>query len=490
MRKLSKGILWALGGLFGLAIIGMLGINLYVESAGTHARIERELSSALGTPVHMVSATVTPWSGLKINGIAVPQADGEGDFLKASSVAAFFQFWPLFHRQLIVDEIAVNQPQVAWIQSAGEKWRLPAEEKIAAVSVEKPPKPEVTAPEPAEKPVKTPFTVTVKHFRVNRGSFEFFDQKRKRLVSFADVKVDGSSSVATGAEGSATSNYVSLQDTVSLQNLRAPFRFVSGQLLLNDVSADLAGGTLGGGFALQTDEKRSPFTVDLKFTNVDLNQLLSEAGALSGQISGAATGWLDLYGHAGDPQSVGGSGYLTLVNGRMQQYELFQMLGQALQIPELTRLDLQQAQVGFRVGEGSVQVDEILMRSPNIKLTAHGDVRFDGALRLDARLTINQRISRQLPAFVETNFLPGEEPDTRYVDFAITGTVSKPRADLMDRILGRKIQKEVGALFQNIFGGKRKPDEKKKEKKAKGSATDMASPSPSATASPSPVTVE
>ena len=148
------------------------------------------------------------------------------------------------------------------------------------------------------------------------------------------------------------------------------------------------------------------------------------------------------------------------------------------------RLDLQQASADFRVGEGKVYVDELLLRSPNLKLIARGEVRLDSTLKLGARLVINERISRQLPAFVETNFQAGDEPGTRYIDFAVTGTLAKPKTDLLDRILGKKIQKEVGSIFQNIFGGKRKPEKKEKEKKPKSS------PAPSASPTSSPATAE
>lgn len=496
MRNLAKGFLIGLGAVLGLAALGTLAINLYVQSAAVQARLERELSAALHAPIHVERTTVTPWSGLKISGLTVPQAEGGGNFCEAKSFAAFFQLLPIFRRELIVDLVTLTEPKVEWRQTAGGKWRMPAEP--APAGAEKPPRPESPVPERVARHAKEPpFSVAVKRFRIERGAFDFFDAKGERVVTFGDVRVEGSSLTTAAAEGDSVCGKVAVRDAVFLENVRTPFRFAEGELRLQKVAADLASGTLAGAFALRTSEKHSPFTLDVKFDRIDLDRLLTESGAMPGQASGALAGWLDLYGQAGDQDSIAGRGRVVLSSGRVTQYEFFQMLGKALQIPELLLLDLQQAQADFAVSDGRVHLDELLLRTANLKLTARGDVRLDGLLKLDAQLTINQRISRQLPAFVEGNFRPGEEPDTRVIDFTLTGTLAKPRTDLMERILGRKLQKEVGALFQNIFGSKRKPDEKKKDKKSKPAGeeqlkTNASPPAPSPVASPpqTPATVE
>lgn len=484
VRPLAKGFLIGLGAVVALGGVGMLAINLYVQSSSTQARIEHEMSVALGTPVQMMRTTVTPWSGLKISGLTVPQPNGNGNFLEASSFAMSFQFLPLFRRQLVVDDVSLNQPKVTWLQNAAGKWRLPSEAREPAAPGEKLPPREIEPIQPAEPSAKTPrFTVNVKHLRIRDGSFQFFDAKETRALLFSAVNVDCPLLGAGAAQGIAHSAKVDFRDVLFLENLRASFHFAAGQLTLPEVSAQLAAGTLGGAFALQTDAKKSPFTADLHFAGLDINQLLTEAGGPAGCATGKLGGWLDLYGRAGDPDSVNGSGHLALTAG-VVQYEFFQLLGQALQIGDLLKMDLRQAEADFRIGDKRVEVDDAVLRSPNLKLSVHGAVGFDSQLKLEARLAINQTISRQLPAFIEANFQPGEEPDTRSIDFVITGTAGRPRTDLMDRILGRKIQKEVGSLFQSIFGGKNKP-KAKKGKPSTSETTAAPAPAPSAAAVPS-----
>ena len=126
MRKLLKGFLAFFGVLLALALVAVLALNLYVQSAGTQKRIEHALSGALKVPVHLTSTIVTPWSGLKATGIAIPQLPpATGNFLEAGGVTAHFNWMPLLHHQLVATDVTLEQPRVTWYQSPGGRWELP-----------------------------------------------------------------------------------------------------------------------------------------------------------------------------------------------------------------------------------------------------------------------------------------------------------------------------------------------------------------------------
>ena len=63
----------ALGALIGLGAVVLLGVNLYVQSQGAQAKIQQELSRSLGVPLKIRSMSVTPWGGLELSGITIPQ---------------------------------------------------------------------------------------------------------------------------------------------------------------------------------------------------------------------------------------------------------------------------------------------------------------------------------------------------------------------------------------------------------------------------------
>jgi uncharacterized protein involved in outer membrane biogenesis len=92
--------------------IALLAVNLYVQSKGTQARIERELSERLGTSLRIRRISVTPWWGLKLTGITMPQMDSSapGNFLQADTFRLRIRIASLFSRRLVIKEVSLINP--------------------------------------------------------------------------------------------------------------------------------------------------------------------------------------------------------------------------------------------------------------------------------------------------------------------------------------------------------------------------------------------
>jgi len=247
--------------------------------------------------------------------------------------------------------------------------------------------------------------------------------------------------------------------------------------VLPQIRAEIASGRLDGQFNLRTEAEGSPFSVEAAFTNVDLNRLVVDGGGMPGQAGGKIGATIRLSGESANTDTITGGGRMTIENAAIRQYELLQVLGNALQIPELARLEVQQGEMNYRVGDSKVFIDQLTLQSPNLKLSATGKVKFNGRLDLQARLTLNERLSRQLPGFIEANFSRVENSTDRYVDFKVTGPMDKPKTNLVEQIIGKRYEDQAVGLLKDIFGiGSKKPDQKKP-------ATRATSPTPS----PSPV---
>ena len=117
----------ALGALIGLGAVVLLGVNLYVQSQGAQGKIQQELTRSLGVPLKIRSMSVTPWGGLELSGITIPQTVSVGpkDFLKARTFRLRVRFLSLFSRRLVIKEVSLVAPRVVWPQNTEGKWRLP-----------------------------------------------------------------------------------------------------------------------------------------------------------------------------------------------------------------------------------------------------------------------------------------------------------------------------------------------------------------------------
>ena len=510
MIKVSRILLIALGTILGMAVLILIGANLYVQSKGMQARIQQELSQRLDTPIQVRRISVTPWAGLKLSGITIPQTQPgvPSDFLTAKTFRLRIRFSSLFAQRLVIKEISLINPDVVWAQNADGKWRLPSrppspEKKVAASApvaepvVEQPlvpgveATPEVLAATQIETKAAS-FTPEIQRVKLMRGRFRFLDQKLKGVATFDQVDFRSDFRTATDLRGKITIGKTSLRDRFFLQQLQSPLRYDPTELDFSEITARAGDGEITGRFTMQPQTQDSPFTVSIKFREVQADRIISEAGGTLGTVTGKLEGYLNASGTTADPNALTGEGEIILRDGQVRQYSLLVALGQLLQIQELQQLHLDQAQVKYHVDPGVVTIDELVFRSENIRLSATGTVSFEGKLQLESQLAVNEKMRSQLFRAIRENFRPINEPGYTAVGFQISGTVGRPKTNLMDKLIGRDL-KDLSSVISGLIGGGK--SEKKKKKAAEEAAAVTPSPAeeaspvaatPAVTASPTP----
>ncbi|HEY2123985.1 MAG TPA: AsmA-like C-terminal region-containing protein, partial [Chthoniobacterales bacterium] len=453
-----------------------LGLNLYVQSLGTQARIQQELSHRLGAPVRIKSISVTPWSGLSLSGITIAQsaAADAPDFLSARSFELHAGLFSIFSGKLIIKKIALVSPRVVWPQNEDGKWRLPGDRRNGKGGVAReaqntetvaPPAPAATPDEDtrpsaaaAEKPPEPPrvaiaqgppalapalpsvLVADVQRATVRDGEFRFLDQSSHLVAAFEGVDFHAVIQNLASLRGVARISRMSARDRFFLEDLRSPFHYDEHELDLPKISGRAAGGEVNGAFHMQPQSPQSPFKASLKFHGLQADEIVSDAGGSHGMIQGKLEGSFAGEGNAADVNELTGSGEVILHDGQLQQYSLLVALGQMLQIDELTQLHLEQAQAKYHVTPGLVTIDELVLRSPNMRLSATGTVTFEGKLKLNSELAINDKVRGQLFKPIRENFKPIAEEGYYAIDFEVGGTVDRPKTNLVDRVIGRDLK--------------------------------------------------
>jgi hypothetical protein len=526
-----------LGALITLGAVLLLGVNLYVQSQGAQAKIQQELSRSLGVPLKIRSMSVTPWGGLELSGITILQTSsgvGPKYFLVAKTFRLRVRLLSLFSQRLIIKEVSLINPRVVWPQNAEGKWRLPSVRSEQSASKTGSgralppgaPEPEnhtqsISRSEPgngvdqrnaasmvaatANSSVSPP-NVTVKtqaprgesivavapevrRISVRDGDFTFLDGAGGLIASFTGVDFRTSIRSAFALYGDTKVARISLRDRFFLDQLSSPLRYEPDVLELSKISARVADGEVSGYFAIQLEAEDSPFTASVKFRDVLADQIVQNAGGPKGMVKGKLEGSFQASGKTGDPDALIGKGEIFLREGRVRQYRLLVLLGQVLQIEELQELHLEQAEAKYHLTPGLVTIDELTLRSPNVRLTASGTVAFDGTLQLNSQLAINERVRRQLFRAIRDNFHPIDRPGYSAIEFQVGGTIDRPSTNLVERLVGRDI-----STMLNSFFGRKKERPRRKKKAVKEIMSTAPSPSvspeealPEATTTPSPV---
>jgi hypothetical protein len=519
VKKVSRILLIALGAVLGVAVLILIGANMYVQSKAMQARIQEELGERLDAPIQVKRVSVTPWAGLKLSGITIPQSQPgvPSDFLTAKTFRLRIRFSSLFAQRLVIKDVSLINPDVVWAQNAEGKWRLPTRpapraKEIAATAagpeqvvepasppgVEKAPEmpavPLTVQPPVAQvETTNVPFTPEIERVKLVRGRFRFLDQNFKGVATFDQVDFRSDFRTATDLRGNIRIGKTSLRERFFLQQLQSPLLYDPTQLDFSQITARAGGGEITGRFTMQPQAQDSPFTVSVNFRDVQADRIISEAGGVLGTVTGKLEGYLNGNGNIADPNALSGEGEIVLRDGQVRQYSLLVALGQLLQIQELQQLQLDQAHVKYHINPGVVTIDELVFRSQSIRLSATGTVSFDGKLQLESELAVNEKMRSQLFRALRENFQPMSEPGYTAVSFQVSGTVGRPKTNLMDKLIGRDL-KDLSSVISGLIGGGKSDRKKKKAAEEAAAVTptpaDAVSPTavaaPAASVSPSP----
>ena len=104
-----------------------------------------------------------------------------------------------------------------------------------------------------------------------------------------------------------------LYQQTALTNLKATLDLANGVLKLDPVTAGIFGGQEAGAITADLREASPPFTIKVKLTNVDSNQLLSATSSVKNIVSGPLSGNFDLRFISKENQNIA-----TTLNGVAQ----------------------------------------------------------------------------------------------------------------------------------------------------------------------------
>jgi AsmA-like C-terminal region len=441
---IAKRFLIIAAGVLAAAAIVLLCINLYLQSSGVQQRIREAAVRSLGSEVKIQSTVYTPWSGLVIRGISVPDpTNADLNIVEVAALRIRFALMPLLSRRFVVTECTLFGPKLVVRQLENGDWLIPF------------PAPRAQALEVPQEPALATgrglsFKAELERFRLRGGNVVFFNAKNRAIITLDRVDISGQIAPDRSAAGIFEIGKADLFTSLKPRKIGGGFAWNGKALDLPDIQGSLAGGKLTGKYRVESNEQPS-FALALQLDGVLLRKLAEEAQVEPGKTEGTLQGSLSLGGDPRNSNSIAGEGHFELISAKLRPVEFLVKLGELLQIDELQLLKLSDAKVDLTVRDERVQVEDITLRSDNLILRGQGPIRFNGKMNLDARLLFNLKLQNQLKGVLAKNLAESEDPEYRQIPFTVTGRIDNPKTDLLDKLIGVNVGQDVGGILRNIL---------------------------------------
>lgn len=450
MKRFVKTALIVLAAVAGLAGLGLLAINLYIQSPGARVLLRDLVSENLGYPVTVFRITFTPWAGFHFENVAVRDPSVSYPIVQAHDLWIQCKYMPLFRRKLIVRRIVLygaefriptgEQPQAAQATNNGAAFteKSPKDAMVPPAFTDQiPNEPQSSKGAPRVHVIAQNFWVEIRRFKIQQGFVYLMGAGGVPTASLRNV--EGSVEYRKGEyTGKMRIPSATISDSINVNDIACPVRISGGAMDLENISAQVSEGELHAHFHADLKTAELPYDVHIQITGVNLNKIIGRAGGILDQAHGTLEGNLEIAGYIRAPSRASGGGFLEVKTGYLDQYPVLRELGRWTQIDELQRLELQQALSRFRVVGQDIKVDSLKLISKNCQVDLWGTVQSAQKLALNGRLTVSQFLSQKIPNELEENFATATDGRSRYLDFRVTGSLTRPQTDLFQRIIGDK----------------------------------------------------
>ena len=470
MRTIAKPILFIVTILLGILLLLTLGLNLYLRSSGVRELLVENLSKSIGTKVSVAGIDVLPSGEIAFRKILVG-TPGQPPSFTADTASIRPSFSELLHGKISMSGLTLVHPSLVLNSSrplipettdhsgSGMPMAMPMGQQTLSDTA-RPPRDATKASGFSGTP-STPrhaVTMDLKRIRITDGECTLCDEHNLPLLSLKGLGLGLDLRARANAQeawsGKLRANELTLGRGLVIHQFSSD-AVLSGDLKglsLDRLTAVLGGGKLTGSAHLDLPPSPPAYKATLVLSGASLKQLLADASMGNSAAEGSVSGNMDLGGIAGIPSSSEGKGLLNCTGAIIQPVDFLRQIGQILQIDELQLLRLAEANCAFRIVSGNIVVEDLLLRSENLILTAKGPVLPSGDLDLQARLLFNEKLTGRLRGLLGQKLTAAPEPGYSQVPFHVTGTATNPKTDLVERLTGIRIGGDLGGILQGLFG--------------------------------------
>jgi hypothetical protein len=456
VKSLRKILFWAGTAILAVVLLLVVALNMYLQSPALLGQVERELGKALGLPIQATSLSITPWGGMTLAGITVP--DGPNTFLEASKFRAGVCFAALVRNELRLTGLRAEGVRVHFYAGPDGSWRVPS---IQEPQVPKERKDSHDGDRDRERESKghssgkkeadrtERIRVVVSDFTARNGFVEFLASDGSQVAAFHNTDLELSDVSKGTGRGRLTAQTICYGECEGGEALRVNFSLRPKQWVIDDATVRVGPGGLQVQGTIDTGGKGTAFRGTLKAARMCLRETLKRFGGINGEasageISGLASGECQFSGNTTSMKDLVASGKVQVEKGNFKRLDVLMSVAEEFRsmfgvrsraLSSLADLDTREAHATFRIEKERIHLEPLVIGNEAIRFEATGPVRFDTKLDLRVAASMDESLiaERLRPALARVG-----DSKQRGVEFHLTGKLTKPKTNLKDALAGKK----------------------------------------------------
>lgn len=150
------------------------------------------------------------------------------------------------------------------------------------------------------------------------------------------------------------------------------------------------GGTLAASGTVDWVSRAVPWALQFDAIGVKLDKLKADSGFSDRDVSGTLKIFADLNGTLKDASRLAGIGHIGIANGKLWQLDLFKGAGKAIFSSDFSDIEFTEGACDFRIGGGDIRIENLVMKSEELKLTGRGEIAADRSVSGTLRPEISE----------------------------------------------------------------------------------------------------
>ena len=178
MKKLFRFLLIT-GLLFvGLLVCAGIALKVYFNEERLRSLVLPPMREALGREVEIASFKIDLFSGVKVAGLVIKEADGKADFVVVKEFSLGYSLWPLLEKRLEISRVRINRPVIKVRRNREGLYNF-ADLKFLQAGVESGEQTSLPDEAVADKvlPAALPLALVVQRCEITAATFSFHDEK-------------------------------------------------------------------------------------------------------------------------------------------------------------------------------------------------------------------------------------------------------------------------------------------------------------------------